>query len=271
MFIIPYGYCQCGCGEKTTIAKQTDPRYGSVLGQPHRFLHNHDKRTLIIDQKSQTEGINVSVVPFGYCHCGCGKQTKIAKAPDRRSNVAKGQPHKFLRGHSKKKITDTQRFWSKVSRGDSDACWIWIRSLINSGYGSMKWKGYPNTSNRMSWEIHYGSIPKGMCVLHNCPNGDNKRCVNPKHLYLGTMKDNAIDRVTKRQHGIYTHPEYRNPNLTWNKIEEIRKLKDSFTTTQLAKEFNISRMAAWGIITNRHWKQPFPSHRHSSRTTLLSV
>ena len=266
---IPLGYCQCGCGQKTTIAKQTDPRYGSVLGCPCRFLHNHDKRKPI-DHKLQDKYRNSLAVPFGYCYCGCGKQTSISKWADKRRETVKGQPYKFFHGHGRK-IPDIERFWASVSKKETRECWIWIGSLNNARYGTTRWKSRPNLAHRVSWEIHYGYIPEGMCILHDCPNGDNKRCVNPNHLYLGTMKDNAIDRVTKKQHGIYTHPEYKNPSLTWDKIEEIRMLKDSFTTTQLGKMFNISRISAWGIVTNRHWKRPNPSYRHNSRVTLLSV
>src|SRR5690606_13496445 len=52
------------------------------------------------------------------------------------------------------------------------------------------------TASRVSWEIHRGAITGGLHVLHHC---DNPRCVNPKHLYLGTQKENSRDMVERNR------------------------------------------------------------------------
>lgn len=102
------------------------------------------------------------------------------------------------------KGTPEQRFWARVKK--TSTCWLWTGAKIPDGYGSIWVEGKPTAAHRISWEIHHGKIPNGMCVLHDCPGGDNPACVNPKHLFLGTKQDNAIDRE-KKGRGVDTSGE----------------------------------------------------------------
>ena len=54
----------------------------------------------------------------------------------------------------------------------------------------------------MSWRLHNGRVPHGKVICHNCPGGDNSFCVNPKHLFLGTQRDNMVDRSRKANGGL---------------------------------------------------------------------
>ena len=89
----------------------------------------------------------------------------------------------------------TERFWENVSK--TETCWVWIGHRKETNYGVIsegKRKGRPKSAHRYSWEIHNGPIPEGLCVLHRC---DNPPCVNPEHLFLGTLADNAQDMLAK--------------------------------------------------------------------------
>jgi hypothetical protein len=88
----------------------------------------------------------------------------------------------------------------------NSGCWIWLGSIDHWGYGQIRicradqqalgLKG-TQAAHRMSWVCYRGDIPDGLCVLHSC---DNTVCVNPEHLWLGTLKDNSRDMVAKGRH-----------------------------------------------------------------------
>jgi hypothetical protein len=76
-----------------------------------------------------------------------------------------------------------------------NGCWHWTRAIATNGYGVIGVSGYAiNTTHRVSWILNIGPIPEDMWVLHKC---DNRICVNPGHLYLGTVIDNARDLMQR--------------------------------------------------------------------------
>jgi hypothetical protein len=86
-----------------------------------------------------------------------------------------------------------QRFWSKVDIRGEDECWNW-KAGKRHGYGAYRLGNKQVSAYRYSYEISIGNIKQGMFVLHRC---DNPSCVNPKHLFLGTQKDNMEDMTLK--------------------------------------------------------------------------
>jgi hypothetical protein len=76
----------------------------------------------------------------------------------------------------------------------SDGCWLWSGSKDRDGYGTYHVSRVTQKAHRVSWELSFGAVPDGLCVLHKC---DNPCCVRPDHLFLGTQADNVKDMNQK--------------------------------------------------------------------------
>lgn len=103
-------------------------------------------------------------------------------------------------------------FWKKVDKTSSPhGCWLWTASKKDGygqvGYYTAKLFGVSQLAHVTSWILCRGPVPKGKNVCHDCPGGDNRACVNPDHLWIGSQKDNVIDTVKKGKHGAAMHPE----------------------------------------------------------------
>jgi len=90
-----------------------------------------------------------------------------------------------------------KRFWPKVNVRLPEDCWEWQANLAK-GYGVFWFGKIPMMAHRLSWMMLRGPIPEGMNVLHKC---DNRKCVNPNHLFLGTQSDNVQDMFCKGRQG----------------------------------------------------------------------
>jgi hypothetical protein len=124
--------------------------------------------------------------------------------------------------------TAKERFWSKVKKDTEDKCWPWIgaRSQRGKGYGEYFLGGKLCQAHRIAWGFAKGEIPEGMCILHKC---DNRACVNPNHLFVGTHSDNIVDMVKKGR--------CYNRKVTDETVREIRK--SNLSSTKAAQIYGV--------------------------------
>lgn len=143
------------------------------------------------------------------------------------------------------------RFWRKVKKGRS--CWKWNGAVGNNGYGRINTagRGMPiESAHRVVWVLTFGPIPEGKFVLHRC---DNKLCVNPKHLWIGTQADNMRD-MKKKGRGCIGEKNGQ-ARLNRNTVLKIRKVYSTgkFSQSKVATMFGISRCHVHQIASRRNW------------------
>lgn len=136
-----------------------------------------------------------------------------------------------------------------------DGCWEWSGLENTNGYGRFSYKDEHRLAHRVSYQIFFGEIPTGYMVCHKC---DNRKCVNPSHLWLGTQSENLRDAVKK---GRMVSPDTRaekngNRKLNWAKVRDIRSLHSrGMLKSHIAQLFKVSPSTVGNIINNEIWKE----------------
>jgi hypothetical protein len=143
-----------------------------------------------------------------------------------------------------------KRFWNKVKK--TRGCWFWTGSVGWNGYGLIELNRKAMRAHRLSWLLHYGSLPPDKCVLHHC---DNPPCVNPNHLFLGTPKDNSADCRMKGRDFHARGESHGMVKLKEKQVLEIRHLRaQGLKQDKIASRFHVSRYAVSDIDCGRSWK-----------------
>lgn len=155
---------------------------------------------------------------------------------------------RFKAGFYKKQI---HKFWLCVDK--SNECWNWKRKPTSNGYGQIAMFGRRFWAHRVSYMLHFGQIPEHLFVLHKC---DNRKCCNPSHLFLGTIKDNYDDMVKKGRDKKGNQRGSKNGNATLNE-EIVSKIKLKINSGQslisISREMNINYSTIRSIKQNRNW------------------
>lgn len=148
-----------------------------------------------------------------------------------------------------------ERFWLKVAKSNNpEGCWNWTACLINQGYGRLYSKNTVLLAHRVSFFLHFGEFDSTLYVCHKC---DNRRCVNPDHLFLGTAKDNAVDMVNK---GRLVIPIQRGERVYSAKLTEssvlMARARNLAGESQysIAADLGVSQPSISSAITKRTWK-----------------
>ena len=136
----------------------------------------------------------------------------------------------------------------KMVRVDPDSgCHVWTGSPNHNGYGRIGINYRDYLAHRVSYELQIGTIPDGLFVCHKC---DNRLCINPEHLFAGTLQDNHADMCSKKRHQ-FGERQWR-AKLTDDDVRAIRSLNKPLG--EIAELFGISRSAVSLIRIRKSWK-----------------
>lgn len=149
-------------------------------------------RTAELPEK-QAGSDNVCSVDFANC--------KVCEIP---KETARRAPRVGLLGGRRKRHSTVERFWARVQK-NADGCWLFDGAPCNpAGHIHLSREdGSRVYAHRFSYELHHGTIPDGLVVMHTC---DVPRCVNPAHLTVGTQRDNVRDAIDKGRFAPWHHP-----------------------------------------------------------------
>jgi HNH endonuclease len=163
-----------------------------------------------------------------------------------------------MRQYTRRGLDGVRRIFNtlyKVSdTGYSTPCWVWNGKPRSTGYGAIGYdgKGHREFAHRVSWMLHYGPIPPSAMVLHKC---DVRSCVRPDHLFLGSGRDNAMDKEAK---GRGNHPR---GSLTHNAVitecdalaMRTKYATGKVTMLELSREYGMSHSGMEAVLTGRTW------------------
>lgn len=138
------------------------------------------------------------------------------------------------------------RFNNKWEPVTESGCWIWTGAVTGNGYGAFWISGRYDGAHRAAYTLYNGGIPKNKVVCHSC---DNPLCVNPSHLFLGSVINNNKDRDEKGR----TASMERNSGAKLSRDEALKVKYSTLPITELADTFKINRSQVWRIKTGRAW------------------
>lgn len=144
-------------------------------------------------------------IPLGYCQCGCGKKTKIIDWNNAKHGLVRGEPRRFVQGHSSRKAQPLDNYKVDPETG----CWIWQGHVARNGYGMAGYQRRVWYAHRLVFTLLRGPIPEGNQLHHEC---ENPSCVNPDHLLPVTPREHGrLTRGPRKTHCVRGH-EYSEEN-----------------------------------------------------------
>jgi hypothetical protein len=132
-------------------------------------------------------------------------------------------------------------------------CLEFTGGVDGSGYGQVSFSGRRMRAHRAVWINEHGPISLGLLVCHRC---DNTKCVEPSHLFLGTMRDNMRDMVLKGRANKRRGANHHSARLTADQVRHIRRLYASGKRQkEMAAMFGVAAPTIDHIVHGRHWKE----------------
>lgn len=149
-------------------------------------------------------------------------------------------------------LSAEERFWMKVVRPeDPAACWVWVGAKDGTGYGRLNLPSLSRSAHRAVFALLGKPVPKGVVVCHRC---DNPACVNPDHLFLGSMADNQADMARKNRsaHG----SKSPHAKLTEADVRRVIAMREAgLQHGEIATAVGVHRVTVTDILSGRTWRR----------------
>lgn len=145
------------------------------------------------------------------------------------------------------------RLYRRV-RPDASGCWCWTGDKTDGGYGRVWQHGIGNTvAHRVSFSLTRGPIPEGKILMHTC---DNRACVRPDHLTVGTDKENSEDKHRKGRDRVPVGERQWQAKLTEDSVREIRKLYATghYKQRVIGEMFGVNQTVVSCVVRRKTWK-----------------
>lgn len=194
--------------------------------------------TLSTQRGCAVEGCRRPFYGLGYCQLHYDRQRRCGKLEEPLYTTYKNAS-----------LEEKMRLGAPPGRPDE--CWVWQRSLTSCGYPRTSHRGDRNIMiHRLAYEIHRGPIPPGLSVCHRC---DNPKCVNPNHLFLGTVTDNQRDKFWKGRHPrCGTHGRARMTDDEARMVRATAKCPDDYR--RFAKRFGVGYGTIYNLVVGKSWR-----------------
>lgn len=148
----------------------------------------------------------------------------------------------------------TDRFWSRVTKGEGDACWIWHGGRCSDGrYGAFRVGKTMKGAHVFAWEEVNGPVLPGKQVLHQC---DVMLCVRPGHLFLGTAQENVADMDAKGRRRAARGAESHQAKLSVAQVQEARALyaAGGISQAELGKRYGVEQTTMGAILRGKTYR-----------------
>ena len=278
--------CECGCGGPVPAAQRSSTKRGVRAGEPLRFIAGHWSRSQqhTVDTLSQhfwervrragqeecwpwSGAINSKGYGTIYAHGRIATAHRIAweltygpaqagEAVRQRcgNRMCVNPKHLFMGPAQRRCRSSTERFWEKVNK--TEGCWLWQGCRDKKGYGHFRVAdGVYMLAHRFAYQELVRTLEVSESLCHNCPGGDNPRCVNPAHMFVGSVDDNNKDAAKKGR--VSQGEKHYRAVLTKEDVATIKRLyvPRVFGYHRIAALLGVAPTTVRGVVKGSTWKR----------------
>jgi hypothetical protein len=235
------------CEEKVYCKNLCRYHYYNGKDAKRKYIKRGERKNIPCGHLGCKKQVSMKFAGIYYCTQHYQRMKRLGSTEDSKVDMSKH-------------LTIKERIKYKSIVNKETGCWEWQGTLDKGGYGTISINNHPQRVHRASFEAFVHKIvPKSLQVLHEC---DNRKCVNPEHLFLGNHQDNMDDMTSKKRH---CFGEKRiGAKLTDKKVREIKKAFKKFVPFDiigfsqqcgvLAEKYNVSGKLIRNIYHGKAWK-----------------